>query len=140
MKTRYYGIAELALVVSDLERAKRFYIDVLGFEPAGADVGPGGFLLRIGQRRYLGLWEVGAWHSDYLPAAQQTAYFGAQVCPAHPVFAIHNDDVAAVAERLRDAGFSPTGPVRHADGALHLYVSDPDKNAIEFWGWPGEDG
>jgi catechol 2,3-dioxygenase-like lactoylglutathione lyase family enzyme len=29
---RHYGIAELAIVVSDIERAKEFYVGLLGFE------------------------------------------------------------------------------------------------------------
>lgn len=135
MKPRYYGVAELALVVSDLEISKRFYVDVLGFEPAGVDVGLGGFLLEIGQHRRLGLWVPGAWRSDYLPPDQRQSYFGGHVCPTHPVFAAHNEDIPAIAERLRNAGFSPHGPVRHADGSLHVYVSDPDNHAIEFYGW-----
>ena len=138
MKPRYYGIAELALVVSDLERSKHFYVDIVGFEPLGIDVGPGGYLLRIGKDRNLGLWEPGAWHSKYLPPGTSGSYFGRHVSPAHPVFAVNNDDIGPLAERLKHAGYEINGPVRHEDGALHLYLLDPDNHAIEFWGWPEE--
>ena len=32
------------------------------------------------------------------------AYFGNTVAPTHPVFAVHQDDVAKIPERLTDAG------------------------------------
>lgn len=140
MKSRFYGIAELALVVSDLEKARHFYIDVVGFEPASGEIDPGACVLRIGKNRYLGLWEPGVWHSDYLPPGESSTYFGASLCPAHPVFAIHGDDIAALAERLRDAGYVPHGPIRHQNGCLHLYVLDPDNHAVEFWGWTHPEG
>ena len=135
---RYYGIAELAIVVSDLRRALAFYVDILGFEPTEHDVGEHARILRIGERRYLGLWEPGVWKSDFLSPERGARYFGNQVAPTHPVFAVHQDDVPAIAQRLRDAGYEIDGPMPHGDGSLHLYVSDPDNHAIKFWGWRGE--
>lgn len=132
---RYFGIAELAIVVSDIKRSKAFYVDILGFEPTSHAVGERACILRVGKDRYLGLWEPGAWHSKYLSPERSARYFGQQVAPAHPVFAIHQDDVPALARRLRQAGYSVDGPMPHADGSLHLYVLDPDNHALEFWGW-----
>ena len=40
-----------------------------------------------------------------------------------------------IAEKLQEAGYKIDGPMPHGDGSLHLYVSDPDNHAIEFWGW-----
>lgn len=131
---RYYGIAELALVVSDLKRSLAFYVDVLGFTLAPIDVGEGGRILRVGHGRYLGLWEVGRWHSRYLSAERNASYFGSVIGQAHPVFAVHQEDVPLLAERLRSGGYEVDGPITHQDGSLHLYASDPDGHAIEFWG------
>ncbi len=127
MRFRYYGIAELAIVVSNLEQAKTFYVDLLGFERA--------CILRIGENRFLGLWEPGVWKSDFLAPERGASYFGNEVAPTHPVFAVHQDDVAGIAKRLTNAGYEIDGPMPHGDGSLHLYVSDPDNHAIEFWGW-----
>ncbi len=135
MEFRYYGIAELAIVVSSLERAKAFYVGLLGFEESEHDVGDGACILRIGENRFMGLWEPGVWKSDFLAPERSARYFGNEVAPTHPVFAVHQDDVAAIADRLRGAGYEIDGPMPHGDGSLHLYVSDPDKHAIEFWGW-----
>ncbi len=135
MQFRYYGVAELAIVVSDLDRAKAFYVGLLGFELSEHDVGEQACILRIGENRFLGLWEPGEWKSDFLAPERGASYFGNEVAPTHPVFAVHQDDVAAIAQRLTDAGYAIDGPMPHGDGSLHLYVSDPDNHAIEFWGW-----
>ena len=135
MVFRYYGIAELAIVVSNLKRAERFYVDILGFERTEHDVGERARILKIGEDRYLGLWEPGAWKSDFLSPDRSASYFGNHVAPTHPVFAVHQDDVPAIAQRLLEAGYDIDGPMEHGDGSLHLYVSDPDNHAVEFWGW-----
>jgi catechol 2,3-dioxygenase-like lactoylglutathione lyase family enzyme len=131
---RYYGIAELALVVSDLQRSLDFYVGLLGFRPAPFDVGDGGRILRIGRNRYMGLWQLGRWRSTYLSDERNARYFGRRLGQTHPVFAVHQDDVPRLAKRLRAAGHEVDGPMPHGDGSLHLYVSDPDGHALEFWG------
>jgi catechol 2,3-dioxygenase-like lactoylglutathione lyase family enzyme len=132
---RYYGIAELAIVVSDIEQSLKFYVDLLGFETTSYDYGKHSAILKIGENRFLGLWEPGHWTSHFLSPEKTAAYFGNAVAPTHPVFAIHNDDIEPLAQKLKDAGYEIDGPMPHGDGALHLYVSDPDNHAIEFWGW-----
>ena len=140
MDFRYYGIAELAIVVSDIRRAKEFYVSLLGFEEQPVDVGPRACILKIGHRRFMGLWEPGAWTSDYLPPEVRARYFGRTVGQVHPVFAVHQEDVPAIARRLQEAGYETWGPMPHGDGSLHLYVQDPDGHALEFWGWREEEG
>ena len=132
---RYFGIAELAIVVSDLKRSLEFYVDILGLEPTEHDVGEHARILQMGERRFLGLWEPGEWKSDFLSPERSGSYFGNQVVPTHPVIAVHQEDVPDLARRLQDAGYAVDGPMPHGDGSLHLYVSDPDNHAIEFWGW-----
>ncbi len=132
---RYYGIAELAIVVSDLKKSLEFYVDLLGFEPTEHDFGESARILKIGENRFMGLWEPGVWKSDFLSPERSSSYFGNEVAPTHPVFAVHQEDVPKIADRLRKAGYAIDGPMPHGDGSLHLYVSDPDNHAIEFWGW-----
>ena len=134
MDFRYHGIAELAILVSDIERAKEFSIGLLGFEATDYEFGKGSAIVKIGENRYLGLWEPGEWRSDVLSPERSDAYFGNTVAPTHPVFAVHQDYVAKIPERLTDAGFEVDGPLPHGDGSMRLYVSDPDNHAIEFWG------
>ena len=124
--------------MSDIERAMEFYIGLLGFEATDYEFGKGSAIVKIGENRYLGLWEPGEWRSDFLSPERSDAYFVNTVAPTHPVFAVHQDDVAKIAERLTDAGFEVDGPMPHGDGSMRLYVSDPDNHAIEFWGWSPE--
>ena len=79
-------------------------------------------------------WGTGAAWGFGSRASGRASYFGNEVAPTHPVIAVHQDDV----KDLADAGYRIDGPMPHGDGSLHLYVSDPDNHAIEFWGWrPG---
>lgn len=140
MDFRYYGLAELAIVVSDLSRSKQFYIDLLGFEQTEHDFGERACILKIGDNRFMGLWEPGEWTSDFLSPERSARYFGNEVAPTHPVIAVHQDDVQLIADRLTQAGYEIDGPMPHGDGSPHLYVSDPDNHAIEFWGWSSDRG
>ncbi|MAX20444.1 MAG: hypothetical protein CL709_11520 [Chloroflexi bacterium] len=138
MDFRYYGIAELAIVASDIGSAKEFDTDLLGFEASNHEFGKGPAIVKIGENRYLCLWEPCEWRSDFLSPERSDAYFGNTAAPTHPVFAVRQDDVAKIPEGLPDAGFEVDGPMPHGDGSTHLYVPDPDNHAMESWGWsPG---
>jgi len=130
-----YGIFELAIVVADAERSADFYVDVLGFEYASFDGGPGkgSRALLIGDNQYLGIWEPGVWNSTYWEGPFGH-YFGDQIGQVHPVYGVAQEDVEPLAKRLTDAGHEVVGPMAHGDGSLHLYFSDPDGHAIEMWG------
>ncbi len=133
---RSLGYAEVAIVVQDVARATRFYVDVVGYTEARFETyspPAGSRIIQVGPDHYLGLWEPGVWKSDYLEGSYGD-YFGKNVGQAHLVMAVHQDDVQALAGRLTAAGYEIAGPMPHGDGSLHLYVSDPDGHAIEFWG------
>jgi catechol 2,3-dioxygenase-like lactoylglutathione lyase family enzyme len=134
---RFYGIVEAAVIIADLKRALKFYVDIVGFERTSHDVGPRAAILKIGPERYMGLWEPGVWFSSYLSAARNRQYFGNEPGQYHLVFGVHRDDVAGLADRLRKASYEIDGPMAHGDGSPHLYVSDPDGHAVEFWGLSG---
>ena len=133
MKT--YGFFELGIVVADVARSARFYIDVVGFEFAPFDPGEGkgSRALMVGPGQYMGLWEPGVWNSTYWEGPYGH-YFGDKIGQVHPVFGVAQEDVEPLAERLIAAGHKVVGPMAHADGSLHLYFSDPDGHAIEMWG------
>ena len=80
-----------------------------------------------------GLLVPGCWISNFLDE-DFADYFGGRIGQAHLVMAVDQDDVTGIAERLTSAGYRVAGPMPHGDGSLHLYVSDPDGHAIEFWG------
>ncbi|MSQ08924.1 MAG: VOC family protein [Dehalococcoidia bacterium] len=131
---RFFGVIEAAIIVHDVKVALGFYVDVVGFEKTAYDVGPRAAIVKTGPRHYMGLWEPGVWRSNYLSPERNNRYFGQRPGQYHLVFGVHRDDVPALAGRLSQAGCEVDGPMPHGDGSPHLYLSDPDGHAVEFWG------
>jgi catechol-2,3-dioxygenase len=116
------GISELVLEVSDLDAARRFYGDVLGFEETRYGEGRGDRLwYLIGDTARLGLWtpQVG------LAGGRGGAH-------VHFAFQLAREQLDPLLERLRSQGTEVEGPIQlGADRAI--YVTDPDANVVEFW-------
>jgi catechol-2,3-dioxygenase len=116
------GISELVLEVSDLEAARRFYRDLLGFEETLYGEGRDDRLwYLIGSSARLGLWtpQVG------LAGGRGGAH-------VHFAFQLDREALDPLLGRLRAAGVEVEGPIQlGADRAI--YVTDPDGNVVEFW-------
>ena len=116
------GISELVLEVSNLDAARRFYRDLLGFEETLYGEGRDDRLwYLIGSSARLGLWtpQVG------LAGGRGGAH-------VHFAFQLPRDALDPLLERLRAAGVEVEGPIQlGADRAI--YVTDPDGNVVEFW-------
>jgi len=116
------AISELVLEVSDLDAARAFYRDVLGFEETLYGEGrEGRYWYLIGDSARLGLW------------TPQIGLAGGRG-GAHVHFAVHvpRETLDPLLERLRERGAEVEGPVQlGADRAI--YVTDPDGNVVEFW-------
>jgi catechol-2,3-dioxygenase len=116
------GISELVLEVSDLDAARRFYRDLLGFEETLYGEGRDDRLwYLIGSSARLGLWtpQVG------LAGGRGGAH-------VHFAFQLPRDALDPLLERLRTTGVEVEGPIQlGADRAI--YVTDPDGNVVEFW-------
>jgi catechol 2,3-dioxygenase-like lactoylglutathione lyase family enzyme len=116
------GISELVLEVSDLDAARRFYRDVLGFEETLYGEGrEGRYWYLIGDAARLGLW------------TPQVGLAGGRG-GAHVHFAFHvaDGELDRVLARLRAAEVDLEGPVQLGPGRA-VYVTDPDGNVVEFW-------
>jgi catechol 2,3-dioxygenase-like lactoylglutathione lyase family enzyme len=116
------GISELVLEVSDLDAARRFYRDVLGFEETLYGEGrEGRYWYLIGDTARLGLW------------TPQVGLAGGRG-GAHVHFAFHapDDELDHLLARLQTAGADVEGPVQLGPGRA-VYVTDPDGNVVEFW-------
>ena len=116
------GISELVLEVSDLEAARRFYRDLLGFEETLYGEGRDDRVwYLIGSSARLGLWtpQVG------LAGGRGGAH-------VHFAFQLPREALDPLLGRLRAAGVEVEGPIQlGADRAI--YVTDPDGNVVEFW-------
>ena len=116
------GISELVLEVSDLDAARRFYGETLGFEETRYGEGRDDrrwYL--IGETARLGIWtpQVG------LAGGRGGAH-------VHFAFQIGRERLDPLLERLHSQGVEVEGPIQlGADRAI--YVTDPDGNVVEFW-------
>ncbi len=111
----------VALHVADLEKSIAFYRDLLGLEVMHR---PGfnfpGAWFRIGtdynfQEIHLIAREV----KDPTP-------------PRERHFALMIDDSSAWADELRRQGIAFTGPKPRPDGAMQIFLRDPDEHVIEL--------
>jgi catechol 2,3-dioxygenase len=121
-------IGHVHLRAADLERATRFYRNVLAFEVTayGSDFGlPGASFLVTGDYHHIGL---NTWHSQGGTPPPE-GHTGLQ----H--FAILYPDrreLARAVERLLESGY-PIGAAEDHGVTLTVYLSDPDGNGIELY-------
>ena len=116
------GISELVLEVSDLDAARDFYRDLLGFEETLYGEGRDGrYWYLIGETARLGLW------------TEQVGLAGGRG-GAHVHFAFHvpEAEVDRLCARLTEADAEVEGPIQLGPGRS-IYVTDPDGNVVEFW-------
>ena len=119
---RVSGISELVLEVADLEAARRFYRDVLGFEETLYGEGAEGrYWYLVGETARLGIWteQVG------LAGGRGGAH-------VHYAFSVADDEIDRLKERIESADAEVEGPIQLGPGRA-IYVTDPDGNVIEFW-------
>jgi catechol 2,3-dioxygenase-like lactoylglutathione lyase family enzyme len=116
-------IAEVALVVSDLERSRIFYSEVLGLEEFKYEkLVPGtGLTFHLGNG-YLGLW---------LPGEGKIEDLGHR---AHVVLYIDPADEDKALNTLRNHNVKYWGPRYNEGHEVHIDFEDPDGHMLEFWG------
>ena len=124
-------IGHVHLKVADLDRALRFYCDVLGFElmqrmgPSAAFVSAGGYHHHIG----LNTWESAGGSPP--PPGTTGLYHIAILYPTRA-------DLADGLRRVLRAGISLDGAADHGVSEA-LYLRDPDDNGVElYWDRPQE--
>jgi len=116
------GISELVLEVADLEAARRFYRDLLGFEETLHGEGrEGRYWYLVGETARLGLW------------TEQVGIAGGRGgAHVHFAFQVAEEELDRLHARLAEKRVEIEGPMRLGPGRA-FYVSDPDGNVVEFW-------
>ena len=116
------AISELVLEVADLEAARRFYRDDLGFEETLHGEGrEGRYWYLVGDSARLGLW------------TPQTGLAGGRGgSHVHFAFRVAEDELDALIARFAERGVETEGPIQLGPGRA-IYVTDPDGNVVEFW-------
>lgn len=122
-------IGHVHLKVADLERALSFYQGLLGFELTTLYGDQAAFISAGGYHHHIGL---NTWHSKGMSSAPPQGvglYHTAIVYPTRK-------DLAAVLQRIRQAGHPLTGAADHGVSEA-LYLDDPDGNGVElYWDRP----
>jgi predicted enzyme related to lactoylglutathione lyase len=112
------GLTTVSFFATDLEAAKRWYAELLGFEPYFQRDGYIEF--RLGDYQH----ELGVVDSRYAPAGSATG-------PAGAIVYWHVDDVAATLERLLSMGAKDhEAPIDRGEGFVTASVVDPFGNIL----------
>jgi catechol 2,3-dioxygenase-like lactoylglutathione lyase family enzyme len=130
-------IQHVGLVVSDLDRSRRFYRDALGLEevPRPPNFTFHGAWFRFGEHELHLLSEA---HSTG-GAGQPDAGAGEERGLTHHL-AFEVADLAAACARLAEAGVLLTGgPMPRGDGVRQVFFLDPDGYVLEYFERTGED-
>ena len=126
---RLDGVLETALYADDLERAARFYEEVLGLAPLARDARFCAY--DAGRRSVLLVFRRGATlETVWLPGGTIPPHDGHG--PLHVAFAIRAADLAAWEERLACHGIAIEGRTAWPRGGHSLYVRDPDGHLVEL--------
>ncbi len=126
------AIHHVSLTVTDLERSRSFYRDILGL----AEIPRPAF-------NFPGAWfQVGAAQQLHLIVHPNATFRGKPLDTRDLHFAVRVTNYQATVESLRAQGFSedaePAGPLRmilqpHATaGFPQIYILDPDRHVIEL--------
>ena len=130
-------IQHVGLVVSDLERSRRFYAEALGLDevPRPSNFTFDGAWFRFGGTEIHLLSKAHATGG----AGQPDPGAGATRGMTHHL-AFEVDDLARACARLAEHGVGlEGGPMPRGDGFVQVFFRDPDGHVLEFFEFTGED-
>lgn len=122
-------VLETCLYVDDMERARRFYEEVIGLEPGISDERITAY--RAGDTMLLLFTRGGTREPVKLPTGTIPPHDGHG--PAHFAFSIRADSLEAWRDHLEANGVSVISTVKWPDAnSTSLYFHDPDGHVVEL--------
>jgi catechol 2,3-dioxygenase-like lactoylglutathione lyase family enzyme len=123
------AVLETALYVDDLDRAVRFYRDVLELKPLYQDARLAAF--SVGDRNVLLLFpRGGSLETVHMPGGTIPPHDGSG--PLHVAFAIAKDELPKWEERLGANNIAIEGRTSWKRGGESIYFRDPDGHLLEL--------
>jgi catechol 2,3-dioxygenase-like lactoylglutathione lyase family enzyme len=123
------GIIESSIYSDDMERAKRFYEDVMGLEPIFSDRRLTAYNV-TGRNVLLVFQRGGSIKASTMPGGTIPGHDGAG--PLHFAFAIDADRLPFWEERLSAHGIAIEGRMDWPRGGKSIYFRDPDGHLVEL--------
>ena len=132
---RVKTLDHVTLIVKDLEASRRFYCDLLGMEQIDRPrFSFGGSWFQAGNAQIHLILE----HDQSGPSGENTADLRKSSRNRH--FAFEVDDGLATAAKLKELGVPIfSGPQFRPDGAVQVFVTDPDGHVVELCSAPTAD-
>jgi len=130
-------IQHVGLVVSDLERSRRFYADALGLEevPRPSNFTFDGAWFRFGGTELHLLAEA---HTTGGAGQGDAGEGAARGLTSHLAFEV--EDLEPALSRLAEHGVELAGgPMPRGDGVTQVFFLDPDGYVLELFRWTDED-
>ena len=122
-------VIETSLYVDDLERAARFYEDVLGLSMLTADSRCRAY--DVGGQSVLLIFRRGATlETVRMPGGTIPPHDGHG--PLHIAFAISADELPDWEKRLDEHGIAIEGRTKWTRGGVSIYFRDPDRHLLEL--------
>ena len=122
-----FGLSELILRVTDVERSVQFYRDVVGLA-----------VERTPSPQWAWLWAGEVGRLPRLGLTSKPLSYGAAHCggPAHFAIAVPRESIPGEKARLEGLGIEVEGPVTFDNWkADSIYFSDPDAHRVELCGF-----
>ncbi len=127
--SRLNGVLETAIYTGDMERARRFYEEVMGLQPMFEDRRLTAY--GAGAQSVLLVFKRGASAEETeLPGGTIPGHDGAG--PVHFAFAIDADQLGAWEDRLREYCVAIEGRTQWPRGGTSIYFRDPDGHLVEL--------
>ncbi len=123
------GVLETALYADDLERAHRFYADVLGLAQLFGDERMRAY--NVGGKNVLLIFRRGAsLETIKMPGGTIPPHDGSG--PLHVAFAVGTEELAKWEEHLRARDVQIEGQTKWPRGGRSIYFRDPDGHLLEL--------
>jgi glyoxylase I family protein len=121
------GLSHIVLTVSDLDRSRQFYADLLGFDVQRVDF-EGGRML------YFAVGGVTIWLLQHGQTPPGDRFSEFRIGLDHVAFkAPSEEDLQALAARLLAAGVNTKGVETFYGANRYMAFRDPDNIQLEYW-------